>query len=569
MTIPRVNLQQYAIKRESIAADAIAGLTFAVVNVPQGMANALLAGVNPVFGLYTLMVGTPVAALFTSSVFMNVSTTSALSVATGDALAGVPASLKPANLVTLVLLVGIVQVLAGLLRMGTLLRFVARSVMVGFVAGVAALIILGQVEDFTGYDSIFGNKILRVADLILNLGQVHWPTLLLSSTTVLVILGLGFTPLRKIAMLLGLVFCTAVAYVLQPEGIAYVGDIATFPSQLLDVDLPDLFLAPDLVTSAIAIAIVGLVQGAAISQSYPNPDGTYPDASRDFLGQGMANLATSVFHGIPAGGSMSGTAVTVGAGGQTRWANILAGLFIIPIVWLLEGVINRVPMPGLAALLVVVGFQSIKVEEIRTVWQTGRISAVAMGLTFAATLLLPLQFAVFVGVAVSILLYVARSSNQVTVVEWVMVQDGFPLEQDVPGALKDEEITVLYTYGSLFFAAASNAESQFPEVGDAKRPVVILAVRGHEEVGSTLVGIVVRYAQAIQANGGRLMLVGVSPHVYKQLRRSRGLQAIGEENVFLAEPQVGLALNKALEEARAWLASGAETGSRTPEEASG
>ncbi len=123
----------------TITADAVAGVTFAVVNIPQAMANALLAGVNPVLGLYTLMIATPVGALFTSSVFMNVSTTSALSVAAGDVLLGVPAEAKTASLVVLVVWVGVVQFLAGLFRLGSLLRFVSRSVMVGFIGGVATL----------------------------------------------------------------------------------------------------------------------------------------------------------------------------------------------------------------------------------------------------------------------------------------------------------------------------------------------------------------------------------------------------------------------------------------------
>ena len=136
------------------------------------MANALLANVNPVLGLYTLMIATPVGALVTSSVFMNVSTTSALSVAAGDALINVPSADRTVHLAALVLLTGLVQLLFGVLRLGSMLRFVSHSVMVGFITGVAALIVLGQVGDFTGYTSSYNNKVLKLFDLILHWQQI-------------------------------------------------------------------------------------------------------------------------------------------------------------------------------------------------------------------------------------------------------------------------------------------------------------------------------------------------------------------------------------------------------------
>ena len=152
-------------QRRSLAADAIAGLTFAVVNVPQSMAHALLATVNPVLGIYTLLAAMPVAAFFTSSIYMNVSTTSALSVAAADGLAGIPAGGKVEALAVMVLLMGVLQVAAGLLRLGFLVRFVSNAVMIGFLNGVAVLIILGQLGDLTGYDSPYSNRVAQALDL--------------------------------------------------------------------------------------------------------------------------------------------------------------------------------------------------------------------------------------------------------------------------------------------------------------------------------------------------------------------------------------------------------------------
>ncbi|MCA9872039.1 MAG: SulP family inorganic anion transporter [Anaerolineales bacterium] len=540
-------------KKQFLAEDATTGITFALVNIPQAMANALLAGVNPVLGLYTLMVGTPVGAIFTGSVFMNVSTTSALSVAAGDALASLPPSTRAANMAVLVLLVGVVQLLAGVFRLGSFMRFVAKSVMVGFTTGVALLIILGQVSDLTGYNSSFKGKILQVADTLVHLGQVDYPTLFIGLGTIALIIGFNFTRARKFGFILAILVATAVTQLLNLESVQLVGDIAQLSGSLANFELPNIILIPNLFTSAVAIAIIGLVQGAGVSQSYPNPDGKYPNVSRDFTGQGIANVATSFLQGIPAGGSMSGTALVVNTGMRSRWGNIFAGLFVIPLIIFLGGLVDLIPMPTLAGLLIVVGYQSLNFNEVQRVWLTGQIPRVAMGLTLAATLTLPLQFAVFIGVAVSILLYVFQSSNQVKLVQMQRVPGGFPIEVPVVPELHDCEVAILHAYGSLFFAAASKIENQLPHVGDSRHAVVILRLRGRDDIGSTMMGVLERYHHKLIGQDGRLLLVGVEENVYQQLQRTGLLAKLGEENVFRTQPQIGVSVNQALNVAQTWL----------------
>ena len=176
----------------------LAGLTFALVNIPQSMAHALLATVNPVFGLYTLMLATPVGALFTSAVFMNVSTTSALAVAAGDTLITYPSSTRASVLVTLVLMIGVFQIILGLLRLGWVTRFIPFSVMTGFMTGVAVLIIIGQLGDFTGYYSSYSGKIAQLADLVLNRESIDWATLAIGLLTIVLIYALGSTRLVQV-----------------------------------------------------------------------------------------------------------------------------------------------------------------------------------------------------------------------------------------------------------------------------------------------------------------------------------------------------------------------------------
>ena len=546
-------------QRSSLAADLIAGLTFAVVNVPQAMAHALLTTVNPVLGIYTLMVAVPIGAIFTSSVYMNVSTTSALSVAAGAGLAGFPADQRAGALAVLVLLMGVFQLLAGLFRLGFLTRFVSNAVMTGFLNGIAVLIILGQLGDLTGFSSRFGNSVARALDLLLRLGQVHMATTLIGLLTLGGIALLLVTRLRKFAFIISIAAATVLLLLLSLPAfgmaaafgaVQTVGEVASIPRSLPQLALPRLDLLPTLLAPAFSLAVIGLIQGAGVSQGTPNPNGKYPHVSQDFLGQGAANIAASLVGGLPAGGSISGTALLLGAGAQGRWANISAGLFVAGIVLLAAPLVEFVPMPALAALLIVAGVQGLRLSQALVIWNTGRVPAMLMITTFAATLFVPLQYAVLLGIVLSFVLHIFRQSNKVTITEWMLQAEGFPLEQPAPKQLSDHRLTILHVYGSLFFAAAKSLEEMLPDVGGSTGAIVALSLRGKGEIGSTLIAVLRRYAQELKEQEGRLMLVGVDETMYNQLAKTGVLAFIGAENVFRATPQLGEALNQAVAAAR-------------------
>jgi SulP family sulfate permease len=176
-----------------------------------------------------------------------------------------------------------------------------------------------------------------------------------------------------------------------------------------------------------------------------------------------------------------------------------------------------------------------------------------MGLTLVATLIIPLQYAVFVGIAVSIMLHVVQSSSKVRLVELAPVQAGFPIEQEAPAQLKSESVILLMPYGDLFFAAASNLETLLPEVGEARQAGVVLIMRGYEEVGSTFIGVLRRYTGSLQAKDGRLYLAGVSRSLMEQLYRTGLVGLIGQDRIMPATSQFGAAANAALADAQAWL----------------
>jgi SulP family sulfate permease len=439
--------------------------------------------------------------------------------------------------------------------LGALVRFVSNAVMTGFLNGVGVLIVLSQLSDLTGYQSSFLNRVAQALDLLLRFDQVKIEVVIIGAVALGLIVLLMRTPWSRFAFIVGIVVATVLLAVLSLPGlptsgtfgdVPKVGDIAAMSNCLPSLVIPDPSLVLTLIIPAFSVAIIGLIQGAGVSQSTPNPDGKFPDVSRDFLGQGVANMATAFVSGLPAGGSVSGTALKLGSRAKSRMANIFGGLWVILIVLVAMPLVAMVPMAALAALLIVTGFQGLRIPDAVVAWQTGALTRRVMIFTFVATLIIPLQFAVLLGVVLSVVLHVFRQSNQVLVTRWVLQPGGFPVEEPVPKAVPSNELTILHVYGSLFFAAAKNLEAMLPGVDSTRHAVVAIILRGKVQIGSTFVNVLQRYAEALQARGGTLMLVGVEPSVRDQLSRTGALEILGEKNVFLATPQIGEALNKAV-----------------------
>ena len=541
------------INRSTVGKDALAGLTAAIAAIPDGMATAILAGVNPVYGLYNLMVGTPVAALFTSSVYMAVINTSAMALVVFEALSGYSGEEQVKALVTLTLLVGVFMLLLGLLKLGFLTRFISNSVMRGFLTGIAFVIILSQLSDFTGYAAEGANKITQTIDLLLNLNQVDPYTVIVGTLTILLIIVLDRTRLNAISMLVALVVGALLVVILGWSTVTLVGDTFQIPRELPRPMLPDLTLIPQLLFSAVAIGIIGLVQASGVSQGYPNPDGNYPTPDGDFKGQGLGNMVASFFQGIPMGGSVSGTALVVGAGARTRLANIFTGIFVAISVLLFANQIEKLPMSCLAAILIYAGAMSIKPVEIRKVWNTNTLSAAIFTLTLFATLVLPVQQAIFLGVIIQILLYIFQAAERMAVMQLVLTPEGDFREEIAPTKLTSNQVTILVPRGSLFFAAARDFEEEVPSTDEAHNAVVIIDLRGRLQVGSTFMGVLERYSQALQANGGKLFLVNVSEPIYRQLQKTGTLQVLGSDSILHTSGLYLGSLQSALTTAQKWL----------------
>lgn len=531
--------------RTASAGDVRAGLVLGLVSVPDGLAAGLLAGLSPLAGLYGYLFGTFAGALSTSSVVMSVQGTGAMAVIIAD-VPGLTGPGSAGTLATLGVLTGAFMLAAGLARLGTLVRYVPNAVLTGFVNAVAINIVIGQLAGATGYSSAAPNRLLRAADTLLHVGEFHWPTVAVAVATVVMIFVLERTRLGSLGLVVAIVVGSAAPALIPGLDVPVLAGLAEVPQALPVPVLPSIAAVGSLLVPAASLAFVGLVQGAAISQSLPNPDGTYPDASRDFTGQGVANVVSGLFQGMPVGGSMSATSLVHAAGGRGRAANLVAAAVMVVTILLLGRVAGFIAMPALAALLMVIGIRTFKVDRALMVWRTGATQAVVMAVTFVLTLLVPMQYAVLSGVGISVILFVAHQSNRVRVVRWVM--DGAaPTETDPPETLPPREVVVLTPYGSLFFASAATFADQLPRpAADSRGAVVVLRLRGKEDLGSTFIGTIVRYRDSLAAVGAHLVLTGVGERVLEQLGNTGALAELGEANVFAAEQRVGQSLQAGL-----------------------
>lgn len=531
------------------------------------MASGILVGVNPIYGLYACMVGPIAGGLFSSTRLMIVATTSAASLSAGQALGGLQGDARDNALFLMVVLIGVIQVLFGLLGTGRLTRFVSYSVMTGFIIGIAVLTILSQLPTISGYEPTAGNnKVTQTINLLSNLNRVNKWSLAMAGLTLVLAILLPRTRLGNFGRLVAIIIPSVLALLFHLDSVQIVRDVGTIPSGIPTPHLPSLSNSSfDVFTGAFAVAVIILVQGAGVSQSVPNPDGSRRRASRDFVAQGAANVASGLFRGLPVGGSLSTTALTVLSGAASRWAAIFAGLWMALLVVVFPSIVSYVAMPALGVLLILASVSTIKPSEAVSVWNTGWPSRLAIVTTFLSTLLLPIQAAVGFGVVLSALLYVNESSTDISVVELVKRDDGLLEERKPPKQLPGNKVTVLDIYGHLFYAGARTLQRLLPQPNGAENPVVILRLRGRTNLGATLVEVLANYADQLQSVNGRLYLTGVSEGAYEQVVRTGKLRLTGPVRVYEATSVRGQSTLEAHADAETWLV-GKSTERASPDE---
>ena len=545
----------------TLAPDLGAGVTVALVSIPEGMAYAMVAGVDPVYGLYTGMVTTIVAALTGSTSFMIVTLTNALALVTADALAGLGSDVDPIRaMFTLTLLVGAIMFILGILRLGSVIRFVSAEVMSGFVFATALRIVLGQYDELVGYASeLDTNKLFQAMDITMHISEWDWPTVIVGVGSIFVLLLLKrIKPIKKYADVLIIVLSSIFVLLVGWASVEIVGDIADVPTGLAALPkpvLPDFSAIPYLITAAIAAAVVGLAESSGAGASYPNPDGSRSDMSQDFTAQGLGNLAGSFFQAMPAGGSLSRSGVNAGGGAKTRWAGVYAGLMLALVLVLVGNLTELIPMSGLAALLIVIGFEVMRSESgtLREVFRLDKVSALVAGIVILIAVFNDLTVAIFAGVIFSLLLYTFKAVSEIKGVRYVRRDDGRFDSTSLPEKLPSNEVTAVEVLGNVYFATVYSFDDLVPDYKEAKNAVLLIQMRGRASIDETIIKYVEEFAPELGAFGNQLMLCGVNEAVLERLKVTDAYQAIGEENIFPTQTIVGASFEEAWSAAEKWI----------------
>jgi SulP family sulfate permease len=519
---------------KSFKSDVVAGFSTGLFSIPEGMAYAQLAGVNPVYGLYSGMMATLVAALSTGTILMISTLTSAIALSIGSVLdtAGIDSDANPNAIFTITLLVGVYMFVAGLLRMGKLVGFVSNAVMTGFVMGASLLIIIGELGDFSGYDPTGANDFAEIINWITNISQWDLTTTAVGAVTVILVLVLKRIKLtEKMASIIVLLLMTVVVLVFSID-VELVGDIADIPSSLPAPTLPDFSVIPDVALGSLSVAIVALVQGAGISTAYPNPDKSKSSQSRDFIGEGLGNLFGSFFQSMATGGSLSRSGISVGGGAGSRWGGIFAALWLALLVVLFGSQAEEVPLTVIAGLLFVIAAELImaRIPSFILVHRTSFGAAAALWITFLSALFIPLQWTIFLGAGLSLLLYIWAASQKVDAHELTKrEEDGRYEEHDIPESYPSGKATIISLGGIDFFAEVPILDENLPDALKAQNSVVILRLRGTEHIGSTAIRWLERYNADLREGGNLLMLAGVQPKLLEELQKAELVEAIGQE----------------------------------------
>jgi SulP family sulfate permease len=399
-----------------------------------------------------------------------------------------------------------------------------------------------------------GVALAKAGYVVTHPSGISLPSAAVGLSALIVMFGLSRTRFALFASLVAVVVPTVVVVLTGNDDIETVSDVGAIPSGLPPLVLPHLSdLSVGVITGALAIAAIALVQGAGVAEAAPNPDGSTSNTNQDFIGQGIANVASGFFHGTPVGGSVSATSLNISAGARSRWASVVAGVWMLVILVALSGVVGLVAMPTLAAVLIFAGVMSLRFTDIGVVWKTSHTGKIAMAATFLSTLFLPVAAAVGVGVICSLLLQLNKELMDLRVVRLVRNEAGLFVEEPAPKVLPDAEPVVLDVYGSLLYAGARTLGAHLPDPHGVDRPVVVLRLRGRTSLGSTFFGVVSSYADALAASGGRLYLSGVQPEMVERFRRSQVKDVQGKIKVFHATEVLGESTMAAVEDARTWL----------------
>ena len=548
--------------------DAWAAANVTVLALAQGIAFAAIAGLPVVYGIISTAVAAFVAPLFAGSRHTILGPTNATAFmlfsffSVNPALTGRWSELIP----LLVMMVGIIATLGAVFRVAELLQYISRSVLVGYISGAAVLIVANQLKPFLGLakfisDDSSSTFVSLLFALIKALPQTHGVSVLIGGVTLAVFVAIRKWRPRWPAFALALLISSVGFGMLIRNGVgAFKGEatFATFGFGDLTLKMPHLMRADifsdisALLSIAFALAFLASLENTLMAKTLASKTGDRPDVNQDMLAVGMANLATAIAGGMPASGSLTRSMLNYESGARTRFASLFSGIYTMAAAALIAAsvgwgvpLIDYVPKSGLAALVIALSFTLFNVRHIRICLLSTTDDAVVLVTTFIATLLAPLHVAIFIGVAISITLFLRKASRP-HLIEYEFSEAGELREMGEKRQRPIPAISIVHVEGDLFFGAAELFRTQIQRtVSDPAIQVIILRLKNARHLDATSVMALEDLIIFMRQKGLHLIVSGATREVYRVLKKSGILITLqdgcdrraGESNIFLTNPQ--------------------------------
>jgi len=533
------------VNRRTLRADFMAGLTGAIIVLPQGLAFAMIAGLPPVYGLYTAILPPIIAGLFGSSLHMVSGPTTANSLVIFAALSpiavpGTPEYLSLALVITF--MVGLIQLGFGLARLGVFVNFVSHTVVVGFTTGAAILIANSQLKNISGI--VIPNGLSAVETL-----YVFWEKFDSANFQVFTVAAIAFlvaliikTMNSKLPYLIGgLLAGSAVAVFLggSSVGIKFVGAI---PRGLPPLSWPHFSIAEfsSLFPSAFAVAMIGLISAIAIGKSIGTHSGQRIDSNREFIGQGLANIIGSFFSAYAGSGSFTRSGVNFQAGARTPISVVFASTLLLVIMLFISPLAAYLPIPAMGGIIMLVAINLVEIPEIKRIAKSSRLEMTVFSSTFIATLLFDLEYAIFLGIIISLtfFLYKVATPNIATMAPDPSKPDNsLTFIKRKPELRECSQIKIIRLDGPIFYGAVDHISDFFDEVREGQQPYCLILCEGVNFIGLAGAHWLYEEAERWKARGGGLYLSNLKVVAQDVLIASGYKAQIGEHHFFLAKKE--------------------------------
>ncbi|MCB9314383.1 MAG: SulP family inorganic anion transporter [Lewinellaceae bacterium] len=542
----------------TLKSDVLAAMTGAIIVLPQGVAFAMIAGLPPIYGLYTAMIPPIIAALFGSSwhLISGPTTTISLIVFATLSVLAEPGTMEYVNLaIVLAFIAGSFRLLMGLARFGTLVNFVSSSVVVGFTAGAALLIGISQLKHVLGLKMPNGLAFHdTVGYIITHFTLINPWILLVAGLTMVIALVLKRWVKKVPPFLTGMVVASVVTYFLgaADKGIPLVGQM---PAHLPPFRVPDLTLAniTKLGSSGFAIALLGLIEATAIGRSIALRSQQRLDSNQEFIGQGLAYIVGSFFSCYPGSGSFTRSGVNFDAGAKTPLAAVFASLMLILIVLFIAPLSAYLPIAAMGGVILIVAYNLINFQEIKKVIRASGSEATVLIATFLATLFFELEFAIYIGIFLSLFFYLRRTSKPhiaIMAPDQKDVRHHFLNTERQDHIAQCPQLKVVRIDGSLFYGAIDHIEGFFEALRDEGTHRVLLLADGINFVDLAGAEWLLHESERLRSRGGDLYITGMKIVAQDILFRSGIKEQIGTDHFFSTKKQALAAIYPLLDPAR-------------------